>query len=420
MKKIISIIRGSRFVVLTAVFLLVLFSGTLSAEDKILPGNNDFDSYIPLIESKRVALFTNQSGTLEAFTIGYTDEALPEVPRGKHILDELIERGIDVACVFSPEHGFRGNHEAGAKVSDYTDESTGTRIISLYGVNVHDAVSKIANKFDVVLVDIQDVGLRYYTYYITMMRIMNVCAELGKPVIILDRPNPNGFFVDGPILNDRFKSGVGALNIPVVHGLTLGELAMMINGEGWLTGGRKCELKVIPCKNYSHSMKFMLNCRPSPNIKSMRAVYLYASTCYFENTLVSVGRGTDYPFEVYGSPAMKNIAGYEFTFTPRSMSGAIEPLYMNTKCYGKDLRNAAMSDGINLSYLINAYNSLGRKDFFGKPDKNKRYWIDKLFGTDEVKKMIQSGKSESEIKDSWQKGIREFMNLRSKYIIYPD
>lgn len=390
MKKIFDL--GSRLI-LTAGFLLALFSGNLNAEDKIFPGNNDFDSYIPIIASKRVALFTNQSGTLEAFTIGYTDESLPEVPRGKHILDALIERGINIACVFSPEHGFRGNHEAGAKVSDYTDESTGTRIISLYGVNVHDAISKAAKDFDVVLVDIQDVGLRYYTYYITMMRIMNACAELGKPVIILDRPNPNGFFVDGPILQDRFKSGVGALNIPVVHGLTLGELAMMINGEGWLNDGRKCELKVIPCKNYSHSMKFKLTSRPSPNLRTMRAVYFYPSTCYFENTLVSVGRGTDYPFEVLS----------------------------DGKGYTIDLRNSEITSGIDLSYLIDAYNSLGRKDFFGKfNSKYKCYWIDLLFGTDTVRKMIQSGRSEREIKDSWQKGIQEFMNLRSKYIIYPD
>ena len=378
--------------ILTAGFLLASLIGTLSAQTEILPGNNDFDSYIPLIADKRIALFTNHSGTLEPFRTGYSDEALPEVPGGKHILDELIERGISIACVFSPEHGFRGTHEAGAKVSDCTDPSTGTRIISIYGVNVRDVVSKHADEFDSVLVDIQDVGLRYYTYYITMMRIMNACAELGKSVIVLDRPNPNGFCVDGPILQDRFKSGVGALNIPVVHGLTLGEMAMMINGEGWLAGGRKCELKVIPCKNYSHSMKFRLNCRPSPNLRSMRAVYFYPSSCYFENTLISVGRGTEYPFEVLSD-------GRNYTI---------------------DLRNAPVPDGINLSYLIDAYNSLNRKNFFGKPDKNKRYWIDLLFGTDEVRKMIQSGKSESEIKATWQKGIREFMNLRSKYIIYPD
>ena len=377
---------------MTAGFLLALFTGILNAQDKILPGNNDFDSYIPLIASKRVALFTNQSGTLEAFTTGFTDASLPEVPKGRHILDELLERGINIACVFSPEHGFRGKQEAGAKVSDYTDESTGVRIVSLYGVNVPDAISKRANDFDVVLVDIQDVGLRYYTYYITMMRIMNACAELGKEIIILDRPNPNGSYVDGPILQDRFKSGVGALNIPVVHGLTLGEMAMMINSEGWLNEGRKCELKVIPCKNYTHSMKFKLTSRPSPNLRTMRAVYFYPSTCYFENTLVSVGRGTDYPFEVLS----------------------------DGKNYTLDLRNEKISDGIRLNYVIDAYNSLGQKNFFGKPDKHNRYWIDLLFGTDSVRKMIQSGKTEREIKDTWQKGIQEFMNLRSKYILYPD
>lgn len=379
--------------ILTAGFLLASLTGTLSAEDKILPGNNDFDSYIPLIENKRVALFSNQSGTLEPFTIGLTDESLPETPEGKHILDELIERSIDVVCLFSPEHGFRGNHEAGENVSDDIDEATGVRIISLYGSAsyVHDTLSAHAGEFDTVLVDIQDVGLRYYTYYITMLRIMNACAELGKNVIILDRPNPNGSYVDGPILQEEFKSGVGALPIPVVHGLTLGEMAKMINGEGWLDDNRTCELTVIPCKNYSHSMKFKLTSRPSPNLRTMRAVYFYPSTCYFENTLVSVGRGTDYPFEVLSD-------GNGYTI---------------------DLRNEEISDGIKLNYLIDAYNSIGRTDFFGELNTMFNcYWIDLLFGTDSVRKMIQAGKTESGIKETWQEGIQEFMSLRRKYFLY--
>ena len=374
-------------------FLLTLLTGTLNAQDKIFPGNNDFDSYIPLIEDKRVALFSNQSGTLEPFTIGFTDEALPETPEGKHILDELIARSIDVVCVFSPEHGFRGNLGAGENVSDDIDEATGVPIISLYNVDVHDTLSDHAEEFDTVLVDIQDVGLRYYTYYITMLRIMNACAELGKNVIILDRPNPNGSYVDGPILQEEFKSGVGALPIPVVHGLTLGEMAMMISGERWLDDDRTCELEVIPCKNYLHSMKFKLTSRPSPNLRTMRAVYFYSSTCYFENTLVSVGRGTDYPFEVLSD-------GNGYTI---------------------DLRNEEITDGIKLSYLIDAYNSIGQENFFGELNTRFNcYWIDLLFGTDSVRKMIQAGNTESEIKETWQADILEFMALRSKYALYPN
>ena len=408
---------------MTAGFLFGFLSGTLNAQEKILPGNNDFDSYLPLIEGKRTAIFTNMSGTLTAYSELAEDESLPEFPKGEHILDALLERGVNVSCVLTPEHGFRGDHDAGAVVSDGTDPRTGVKTISLYGVNADYALGKAVKEFDVVLVDIQDIGLRFYTYYVTMMRLMNVCAEQGRTVIILDRPNPNGYYVDGPILQDRFKSGVGALPIPVVHGLTLGEMARMMNGEGWLRGGQKCDLHVIPCKNYSHSMKFRLNCRPSPNIKSMRAVYLYASLCYFENTLVSVARGTEYPFEMYGSPLLKGKAGYEFKFTPVSMTGAKNPQFMNHECYGRDLRQLSsetlQTEGINLSYLISAYRAIGQKNFFGNPTRG-RYWIDLLFGTDEVRKMIQSGKSESEIKATWQKGIQEFMNLRSKYIIYPD
>ena len=294
---------------MTAGFLFGFLSGTINAQEKILPGNNDFDSYLPLIEGKRTAIFTNISGTLTPYSELNEDESLPEIPEGEHILDALLERGVNVSCVLTPEHGFRGDHDAGAVVSDGTDPRTGVKTISLYGVNADYALGKAVKEFDAVLVDIQDIGLRFYTYYVTMMRLMNVCAEQGRTVIILDRPNPNGYYADGPILQDRFKSGVGALPIPVVHGLTLGEMARMMNGEDWLRGGQKCDLHVIPCKNYSHSMKFRLNCRPSPNIKSMRAVYLYASLCYFENTLVSVARGTEYPFEMYGSPLLKGKAG---------------------------------------------------------------------------------------------------------------
>ncbi len=411
--------KSSRLILTAGILLLICTQ--LNAE--ILPGNTDFDSYLPLIEGKRTAIFTNISGILTPYSEKIDDESLPEQPEGEHILDALLERGVNVSCVLTPEHGFRGDHDAGTVVSDGKDSRTGVKTISLYGVDADYALGKAVKEFDVVLVDIQDIGLRFYTYYVTMMRLMNVCAENGKPVIILDRPNPNGYYVDGPLLDNRYRSNVGALRIPVVHGLTLGEMARMMNGEGWLRGKRKCDLHVIPCKNYSHSMKFKLNCRPSPNIKSMRAVYLYASLCYFENTLVSVARGTEYPFEMYGSPLLKGERGYEFKFVPKSMTGAKDPQYMNQECYGHDLRQLTLEEmqtnRINISYLIRAYKAIGQRNFFGRSTRG-RYWIDLLFGTDRVRKMIQAGKTEDEIKKSWEKDINEFKETRRKYLIYDD
>ena len=404
-----------------AVGVVLFLCSQLNAE--ILPGNNDFDAYMPLIAGKHVAIFTNMSGTLTPYSEEISDEALPENPSGEHILDALLERGVNVSCVLTPEHGFRGNYDAGAVVSDSTDPKTGVKTISLYGVDAYYALGKAEKEFDVVLVDIQDIGLRFYTYYVTMMRLINVCAESNKTVIILDRPNPNGYYVDGPLLEERYMSNVGGLRIPVVHGLTLGEMAMMMNGEGWLRGKRKCDIHVIPCRNYTHSKKFRLNCRPSPNIKSMRAVYLYASLCYFENTLVSVARGTEYPFEVYGSPLLKGERGYEFKFIPRSITGAQNPPFMDQECYGRDLRGLTLEEmqtgKINLSYLIGAYKSIGQKNFFGRPTRG-RYWIDLLFGTDRIRRMIEAGKTENEIKSSWQKDINEFKELRKKYLLYDE
>ena len=419
MKTLMNILKGSRLI-LTAGILLGLCT-QLNAQ--ILPGNNDFDAYLKFTEGKRTAIFTNISGTLTGYSDMTEDESLPENPTGEHILDALLERGVNVSCVLTPEHGFRGDYDAGAVVSDGKDNKTGVRTISLYGVDADRTLDRAVKEFDVVLVDIQDIGLRFYTYYITLMRLMNVCAEHRKTVIILDRPNPNGYYVDGPLLENDFRSNVGALRIPVVHGLTLGEMAMMMNGEGWLRGRRKCDLHVIPCKNYSHSMKFRLNCRPSPNIKSMRAVYLYGSLCYFENTLVSVARGTEYPFEIYGSPLLKGKAGYEFKFIPQSMTGAKNPQFEKRECYGEDLRQLKLEEiqkqGINLSYLIRAYNAIGQYNFFGRANRG-RYWIDLLFGTDKVRKMIEFGKSEAEIKASWQKDIDEFKEFRKKYLLYDE
>ena len=295
--------------------LLAFGSPINSAQKKILLGDERVNEYLPLLEGKRVGVFSNQSGIVGDYSegllcpagVGISDsDALvafgtpkegQAVKYGPHIVDFLTEKGIEICTIFSPEHGFRGDADAGEKVSGEIDSKTGIPIYSLYGKNPK-PLSEALSGIDVLLIDIQDVGLRYYTYYITMLTLMEGCAELGKPVIILDRPNPNGFYIDGPILEEEFKSGVGGLPIATVHGLTLGELALMANGESWLKGGRKCELTVIECSGYTHAMKYRLLMRPSPNLKDMKAVYLYASTCYFEGTDISLGRGTDYPFEI--------------------------------------------------------------------------------------------------------------------------
>ena len=417
--------------------------------ERIVLGNEQFDLYIPLLNGKRVALYSNHTGIVgdnifhadgsqADITNGNPDIDASLIPFGKdsegsdilygeHILDALIERNVNVTAIFCPEHGFRGTEDAGAAIDDSVDEKTGVPILSLYANNTHSPSSEDMGKFDTLVIDMQDVGLRYYTYYITMYYLMDACAAAGKNVIILDRPNPNGFYIDGGILQDAYKSGVGQLPIPTVYGMTWGELAQMINGEGWLESGKNaCNLTVIPCKNYTHDKKSYLIRRPSPNIKDMRAVYLYASTCFFENTLVSVGRGTEFPFEVYGSPYLENAAGFDFTFTPQSISGAQNPPFENEICYGEDLRTIPLenilSEGINVDYLVKTYRAVRsqspEESFWGNPDTQWRYWIDKLSGSDELRTMIDNGSSAQEIKAAWEDDIEYFKKQREPYMIY--
>ena len=330
-----------------------------------------------------------------------------------------------MTAVFSPEHGFRGTSDAGAGVDDTVDEKTGIPIISLYGNRPKQPTAAELDLFDVLVVDIQDVGLRYYSYYITMYHLMDACAAAGKEFVILDRPNPNGFYVDGPVLEEEFTSGVGRLPVPVVHGMTLGELARMINGEGWLsTGPDSCRLTVVPCQNYTHRTLTSLVMRPSPNLKDMRAVYLYASTCFFENTAFSVGRGTDHPFEIYGSPYLRD----SFSFTPVSMEGAVSPPFEGQTCYGRDLRaiplDHILQEKIDLTYLTDAYRALQdtRPDisFFGDPDGAGHYWIDYLFGTDRVRRMIEEGCGPEEIESAWQDEVEAFKEQRQQYLLYEE
>jgi uncharacterized protein YbbC (DUF1343 family) len=406
-------------------------------------GDEQFDAYLPLLYGKKVAILTNQTGIVgeeASFTVDdpYNDEDSlirfgkdrdgNPITYGEHILDALLDRGVDVTAVFSPEHGFRGSADAGESVGNDVDEKTGVPLISLYSNGqTREPESADMERFDTVVVDMQDVGLRYFTYYISLLHMMNACAAHGKEMVLLDRPNPNGFYVDGPVLREEFKSGVGMLPVPVVYGMTWGELAQMINGEGWLREGRRCSLTVIPCQNYTHRTKIALSHEPSPNLKDMHAIYLYPSTCYFENTVVSVGRGTEYPFNVYGSPYFEGHSEYGYSFTPQSMLGASEPPFEGTTCYGKDLRTKPLQDifdeQINLTYLIDAYHAFQAlntgESFFGK-GSNDRFFVDLLFGTDSVRKMIEEGRTSDEIKASWQDELRAFLDRRRPYLLYEE
>ena len=364
----------------------------------IITGAQSVNEYLPLLKGKRVALLSNHTGM---------------VTEKRHVVDTLVSSGVNVVCIMSPEHGFRGSADAGEHVSSSVDEKTGIEIVSLYGVKHKN--EDLTKRFDVMVFDLQDVGVRFYTYYITMTKMMEACAEAGKEFIVLDRPNPIGYLTDGPVMDMKYKSGVGYLPIPTAHGMTLGELALMINGEKWLKDGIQCKLTVIKCKNYNHKKLYRLPLKPSPNLPDMRSVYLYPSTCYFEQTPLSLGRGTDKPFQVYGHP---NIKDKEFTFTPVPNYGAKDPRYKNQVCYGVDLRTEPsiaqiMEDGINFSYIIDAYKSmnLDRNYFFGSGFELEtgQLWI---------RNMIKEGKSAAEIKAAWAKDVEAFKKQREPYMLY--
>lgn len=387
----------NRLLILILSLCCTLLACQAQTTERVVVGAEQTDRYLPLLDGKRVAIFSNHTGMVG----------------DKHLLDVLIENGVNVTAIFSPEHGFRGNADAGEHVSSSVDKKTGVPILSLYDGKGNKPSTASMQKFDVLVMDIQDVGLRFYTYYITMCRLMDACAEHSREVLLLDRPNPNGHYVDGPILDMKYKSGVGWLPIPVVHGMTLGELAQMVNGEGWLPEKLQCRLTIIPCLNYTHQTLYELPIAPSPNLPNMKAVYLYPSICLFEGTPVSLGRGTDMPFQVYGHPAMK---GYDFSFTPRSKAGAKNPPQQNKLCHGVDLRGlsneAIWAKGLDLTYVIDAYRNLNMGDKFFTS------FFNLLIGTDKVKKMIIEGKSAEEIRATWQEDVEKFKKQRKPYLIY--
>lgn len=359
----------------------------------IIPAAYLMKDYLPLLKGKRVALLINKTAT-----VGNT-----------LLLDTLLQKQVGIVKIFVPEHGFRGNADAGAHIKSGKDPATGLSVISLYGNNKKPSKEQL-NDVDILVYDVQDVGTRFYTYISTLQYAMEACAENDKQLIILDRPNPNGHYVDGPMLEKGFKSFVGMQSVPVVYGMTVGEYAQMLVGEHWVEGAAKLNYKVIACKGYDHTKMYALPVAPSPNLKTMEAVYLYPSLCFFEGTVVSVGRGTDAPFEQWGNPAFKGVCTY--SFTPQSTTGASKPMFEGEACYGEKL--TTRPDKIDLRWLIKAYNLYPEKEKFFNS------FFEKLAGTDMLRKQIKAGMSADAIKASWQKDINAFKQIRGKYLLYKD
>ncbi len=370
-------------------------------DNRLLTGAEQTEKYFPLLQGKRVAVAGNHSSL-----IGET-----------HLVDSLVAAGIEIVKVFSPEHGFRGKAADGELVESGTDPETGLKVVSLYGASRRPTGEQLQD-LDVILFDIQDVGTRFYTYISTMSYIMEEAAKQQVPMIVLDRPNPNGHYVDGPILQPEFSSFVGLHPIPVVHGMTIGEYARMVNGEGWLGENLEVDLKVIPIKNYTRQTYYELPVPPSPNLPNMRAVYLYPSLCFFERTQVSVGRGTPDPFQIFGHSSFKE-SKFSYTFTPQSVSASPNPPLKGEKCFGRDLREIPMEelrakDRINLEYLLEAYRHFPDQDNFFLDS------FERLMGNAEVRRQIIAGWSEEQIHAEWQEDLVQFRKMRRPYLLYPD
>jgi uncharacterized protein YbbC (DUF1343 family) len=396
MKALIYLIRQLTITLLIA-FITFDFA---YAEKSVITGADQTEAYLPLIRNKRVGLVVNQTSI-----IGRT-----------HLVDSLIKLHINIKCVFAPEHGFRGNAEAGQEVRNAIDQETGIQIISLYGDHKKPTTDDLRD-IDIIVYDIQDVGARFYTYISTLQLVMEACADNSIPVLVLDRPNPNGFYVDGPVLDTAYSSFVGLNPIPIVYGLTQAEYALMLNGEKWLKSKNECELYYIKLLNWDHTNKYILPVAPSPNLPNMSAVYLYPSLCLFEGTAVSVGRGTEFPFQVIGMPELTIGA---FRFKPQSIPGkAVKPLYENQLCRGYDLRDFAdkyisSANQLYLFWLIELYNEMHDKVRFFNP------FFSRLAGTDKLQKQIEDGLDEAQIRASWGPDIEKYKLIRKKYLLYHD
>lgn len=382
--------------------LFICWLAVLQATAQVKNGADRLEELFPLLENKRISLVVNQTSLVQ----------------NVHLLDTLYNKGMHITQVFAPEHGFRGDADAGEFIKNGKDYRTQVPIISLYGKNKKPQPSQL-QQTDIVIFDIQDVGARFYTYISTMFYVMQACAENNKELIILDRPNPCNY-VDGPVLDMKYKSFVGILPIPILHGCTIGELAQMINGEGWLGNNLQCPLKVITIEDWKHGQPYSLPVKPSPNLPNDQAIALYPSFCPFEGTSVSVGRGTDFPFQIIGSPTTKNL---KFRFMPHPMKGSDKhPLHQDTYCYGLNLSSEKnIPKGFSLQYVIQFYNYFqnltkhAEKDFFTRP-----HWFDLLMGTNQVRLDILKNKTEEQIRSAWQKKLNQYKEIRKKYLLYED
>ena len=382
--------------------LFICWLAVLQATAQVKNGADRLEELFPLLENKRISLVVNQTSLVQ----------------NVHLLDTLYNKGVHITQVFAPEHGFRGDADAGEFIKNGKDYRTQVPIISLYGKNKKPQPSQL-QQTDIMIFDIQDVGARFYTYISTMFYVMQACAENNKELIILDRPNPCDY-IDGPVLDMKYKSFVGMLPIPVLHGCTIGELAQMINGEGWLGNNLQCPLKVITIEDWKHGQPYSLPVKPSPNLPNDQAIALYPSLCPFEGTSVSVGRGTDFPFQIIGSPTTKNL---KFRFMPHSMKGSDKhPLHQDAYCYGLNLSSEKnIPKGFSLQYVIQFYNYFqnltkhAEKDFFTRP-----HWFDLLMGTNQVRLDILKNKTKEQIRSAWQKKLNQYKEIRKKYLLYED
>ena len=385
--------------------LLCSFVFKTGPDEPILTGAEQIDAYLPYLKGKKVGMLVNQTSII-----------------GKKLsVDTLQALGVDIKLIFGPEHGFRNNASNGDHVADEVDAKTGINIVSLYGKKNRPTPEEMA-QIDVLIFDIQDVGCRFYTYINTLRDAMRSCAEAGKELIILDRPNPNDF-VDGPILEMALESGIGRFPIPITHGMTIGEFAQMINGEGWIANKQQCKLKIIPLKNYTHGMDYTLPVAPSPNLNTQQSILLYPSLCLFEGTILSQGRGTYMPFTVLGAPALKG--KFDFSFTPVSLKGMSEtPLHQDQACYGLDLREYKLDSfrkkgRINIRWMIDLYKTYPIKEkFFDRNQSRQMGNIDFLAGTKQFKAQVIAGKKEKEIRKSWEPGLSKYKEMRKKYLLY--
>ncbi len=377
-----------------------------SIDSTIIVAANQIERYLSLLNGKRVGIVANQTSVI------FKDETQKKNGKSEftHLVDSLLSLEVNITKVFAPEHGFRGTADAGEKVKDGIDTRTGLPIISLYGKNKKPSVAQLQD-LDIVVFDIQDVGARFYTYISSLHYVMEACAEQNIPLIILDRPNPNGHYVDGPVLELEHQSFVGMHPAPIVHGMTIGEYAQMINGESWLENGIKCDITIIPVKNYTHNTTYSLPIKPSPNLPNDKAINLYPSLCLFEGTNVSAGRGTDRQFQIFGSPFLTSEV-YTYQFTPQPNNGAKHPKHKGEKCFGMNLARETILSEINLNWLINAYNYTQNKDEFFIP------FFTKLAGTKKLQQQIENKLTEEEIKATWLDGLEAFKKTRKNYLIY--